>query len=78
MVDLTQYMWQHGEIPEKLVWTILVLTLKGNTNTLGIGLLETLWKVAKAIIETRLEACINLHDVIHASHVGRGMGKAIL
>ena len=30
LVDLTQYMWQHGEILADLVWTILILIPKGN------------------------------------------------
>ena len=39
MLGLTQYMWQHQEIPEDLVWEILVFIPEGNTNTWGIILL---------------------------------------
>ena len=58
-------MCQHGEIHTELGWAILVLIPKGNTNTRGIGLLETLRKVVKTIIDTFQKACITLHDVIH-------------
>ena len=33
-------------------WTILVLILKGTTNTRSIILMETLWKVVEALINT--------------------------
>ena len=71
-------MWQHGEIPTDIVQTILFLILKGNTDTWGIGLLDTLWKVVEAIIDTRLREIISFHDIIHGFHVERGMGTAIL
>ena len=44
-MELRQPMCCTGEIPQELIWTILVLILKGKTNTRGIDLLETLWKV---------------------------------
>ena len=50
MVVLTHYMWHQGEIPTELVWTILVLIPKGNTDLRGIILLETLWKVKEVVI----------------------------
>ena len=65
LVYLTQYMWHHREIPTELVWAIIVLILKGNTDNQGVGLLETLWKVVEDIIDTRLQACITIHDVLH-------------
>ena len=40
LVELVQHMWQMGEIPQELVWTVMVLIPKGTTNTRGIGLLE--------------------------------------
>ena len=71
-------MWQHGEIPTDLVWKILVFIPKGNTDTRGICILETLWKVLEAIIYTCLRASIRSHNVLHGFCVGRGMGKSIL
>ena len=33
-------------------WTMLVLIPKGNANTRGIRLLEVVWKMVKAVIDT--------------------------
>ena len=52
LVDLLQHMWRTGEIPQELVWMILVLITKETTDTRGIVLLETLWKVVEALIDT--------------------------
>ena len=54
LLELTQYMWQHMEIPTDMVWTILFLIPKVNTDTQVIFLLETLWKLVEAIIDTYL------------------------
>ena len=35
-----------------------------------------LWKVVEAIIDTRLLASIQFHDVFHGFRAGRGMGTA--
>ena len=43
-------MWRMGEIPQELGWTIMVLILKGTTDTIGIGLMDTLWKVVEALL----------------------------
>ena len=48
--DIVHHMLRTGEIPQELVWTVLILIPKGNTDTWGIGLIETLWKVAKVLI----------------------------
>ena len=58
-------MWRTGEIPQEFGWTILFLVPKGTTNTKFIGLLETLWKVVEALIDTRLRASLQMHDAIH-------------
>ena len=42
LIDLVQHMWQTGEIPQELVWAILVLVPKWVTNIRGIALLETM------------------------------------
>ena len=52
LVEIVQHMWRTGEIPQELGWTVLVLIPKGTTYTRDIGLLETLWKVAEALIDT--------------------------
>ena len=39
LVEITQLMFQHGEIPRAMGWMVLVLIPKGNTDTRGVGLL---------------------------------------
>ena len=41
-------MLQHGKILAGMGWMILVLIPKGNTNTQGMRLLKTLWKLVEA------------------------------
>ena len=78
LVDLVQYMLHIGDTPQELLWMILVLITKGDTNTKGIVLLETLWKVVEALIDTRLHASLQLHDALHGFRDGRGTGTAIM
>ena len=59
-----------------MVWMVLVLIPKGATNTRGIGLLETLWKVVEALIDTRLCASLQIHDVLHRFSSGIWMRTA--
>ena len=59
-------------------WTILVLILKGNTDTRGIGLLETLWKVVEVLVDTFLCASLQMHDILHGFRAGIGVGTAIM
>ena len=61
-----------------LGWTILVLIFMGTTNTRGIGLLDTLWKVVEALIETRLRASQQMNDVLHGFRAVRGTETAII
>ena len=63
------------EIMRELGRTILFLIPKGNTYTRGIGLLEMLWKIVKAIIDTCLWDSIQFHNLLHKFCVGRGIGK---
>ena len=78
LVDIVQYMCSTGEIKRELGWNILVLTPKGNTDTQGNSLLETLCKVTEAIIDTRLWSSIQFHYVLHRFCAGRGKGKATM
>ena len=78
LIDLVQHMWRTREIPQELGWAILVLIPKGTTDTRGIGLLETLWKVVEALIDTCLHASLQMHKVLYGFRVGRGTGTAIM
>jgi hypothetical protein len=61
---LVQAIWDHGEIPPQLQWVIIVLIPKGEGDYWGIGLLETMWKVCKHVMDLRLNA-FDLHDSLH-------------
>ena len=78
LVDIIQHMWQTGEIPQDLGWNVLVLIPKWTTYTWGIGLLETLWKLVEALIDTRIIASIQFHDVLHGLWAGRGTEMYIM
>ena len=57
---------------------ILVLILKGATNTRVIGLLETLLKAVEVLIDTRLRTSLQMHNVLQGFSSGRGTGTAIM
>ena len=78
LVDITQFVWNNGEISEDLGWTILVLIPKGNSDTRGISLEELLWKVVEAIIGTHLRTSVSPHDNIYGLRTWRGTVMAIL
>ena len=78
LLDLVQHMWRTGETHRELVWTIMILIPKETTDTRGIGLLETLWKVVEALIENRLCSSLQMHDVLHGFRDGRRTGTAIM
>ena len=78
LVDLAQHMWCTGDIPQELGWTVLVLIPKGTTDTRGIGLLDTLWKLVEELIDIRLRASLQMHDVLHRFRARRGTGTAIM
>ena len=71
-------MWGTRNIPQELGKTILFLIPKGNTDTKGVGLLKTLWKVLEAIIDTRLTYLIHFYDVLLRFRSGRGIGTATM
>ena len=56
----------------------MVLIPEGTTDIWCIGLLETLCKVVEALIDTRLCASLQFHDVLHGFRAVRGAGAAIM
>ena len=56
----------------------MVLITKGTTDTQGIVILETLWNVVEALIDTRLCANVQFHDVLHRLRTGRGTGMVTI
>ena len=75
---MVQYMWDTGSIPTELVWTFLMLILKGKADTQGIGLLEFVWKLTELVINTRIKSAVDFHDVLHGFRAGRRRGTSIL
>ena len=71
LVDLIQFMLENGSIPTELGCNVLVLTPKGNVDTWGIGLLEFIWKVVEAVIDTQIKISVQYHDAFHRFHAGR-------
>ena len=71
-------MWETGYIPTELVWAVLVLIPKGNSDTWGIRILEVVWKVVEAAINARIKSVVQLHNVLHGFSTGRRMGTAIM
>ena len=71
-------MWEHSKLPTELSYTILFLLPKGNADTWGIGILEVLWKILEAIIDTRIKTEVMFHDVLHGFYACRGTGTAII
>ena len=78
LVELVQFMWWHGTIPTYLVFIILILVPNGNRDTQGIRLLEVLWNVMEAVIDTRIKKAVVFHDFLHEFCAGRGTGKFII
>ena len=78
LVDIFQHMWFMGDIPQDLGWTFFVLIPKGTTDAHGIGLLDTLWKVVEAIIDTRLHASLQFHEILHGFRARRGTRTYIM
>ena len=61
-----------------MVWNILVLVHKGTRGTRGIVLQDTLCKLVEAIIDTRLRASLQFHDVLHRFRTERGTSMATM
>ena len=59
-------------------WTTLVLITKGNADTRGEGVIEILWKLVEAIIDTRINILVMFHDTLHVFCASRGTGTDIV
>ena len=55
LVMMVKDMWENSTLPTYLGCTILVLIPKGSNYTWGIELLEVMWKVVEAFIDTRIK-----------------------
>ena len=59
-----------------MLWIIVVIIPKGNSNYWGIRFLDPIWKVIKAVIDKRLKV-LKLYDCLHGFLADRGTGPAI-
>ena len=69
---------ENGEDTTRVGVDFLSLIPKSTTDTRGVVLLETLWKVVEALIDTHLRASLQFHYVLHWFQIRRGTGTAIM
>ena len=55
-----------------------MLIPKGNLDTRGIGLVEVVWKVVEAMLDTHIKSVVQSHDVSHGYCAGKGTRTAIM
>ena len=56
----------------------MILIPEGNLDTRGIGILEVLWKLMEAVIDTRINRILFFHYVHHGFRGGVGTGTSIV
>ena len=78
LVEIIQQMWRMGKITQELGWNVLVLIPKGTIDTRGISLLETLWKLVEALIDTCIRASLQFHNLLHVLLSRRGTRTDIM
>ena len=71
-------MFATGELPQCISWSFLAVIPKPDGGTRGLGLLDILWKLVEAIIDTRVKRSVKLHDILHGFVPHRGTGTAII
>ena len=78
LVTLMQHMWEHRILLTELSCIIFALLPKINVETQGTSQLKVLWKVVKAIIDTRVKMPVKFHYILHGFHAQQGTGTAIM
>jgi hypothetical protein len=76
LVELVQHIFETGNLPLELKWSLLVAITKGSGGFRAIGLLEITWKLISSIIDSRLKQKIILHPALHGFRAFRGTGTA--
>ena len=56
----------------------MVIIPKDNAYTQGIGLLEIVWNVVNAVIDTHIKTAVQFHNVLHRFRAGRGVRTATI
>ena len=78
VVDLIQRMFATGELPQMVPWSYLAVIPKPGGGTCDLGLLDIIWKLVEAIIDTRVNSKVKLHDVLHGFVNRRSTGTATI
>lgn len=78
LVELIQHQFKTGKIAHEVKWSLLALLPKPDGSMRGVGLIEVIWKLTEAIIDTRVKECIKFHDMLHGFTTTRGTNTAIL
>ena len=47
-----------------MCWTVLVLILKANVDNQGIGLIEVVWEVVEAVIDTQIKSVVQFKYIL--------------
>ena len=71
-------MWDYSTLWMELIGTILVLITKDNAAIQVLGLIEVLWKVVEAIIDTQIKTMVTFHDFLHGFCAFIGTGAATM
>ena len=78
VVRLIQHQFATGDVATEVAWSFLALLPKPDGGKRGVGLIETIWKLTEAIVDTRIKAYVQYHDLLHGFTAHRGTGTAIL
>lgn len=78
LVDLIQHMYEMGEVPDHLAWSICVLLPKQGGGVRGISLIEVIWKIISSIIRGRINGNVHFHDSLHGCIPQWETGTAII
>ena len=78
VVGLAQAVFGERRLVDETTWQAVILIPKGIGYYRGIGLVEVTWKVVEDILNLRIAASINLHNLLHGFRAGRSTGDATL
>ena len=77
-MDIIQTDFWDGRILTECTWKTVVIIPKRNGKFRGIGLAKVLWKAFPRVINRRIGAAVQFHDMMHGFRTGRGAGIASL
>ena len=78
VVDIIKYALKEGRINVDCEWKTVVLILKWNMKFRGIGIVEVIWKAVPGVVNFRIGAAVDFHDMLHGLMVGIVIGTASL